>query len=394
MDWQAAIERQKAALRRIVATLIVMVGAVADDDAETLAAERPTLARHRHRALLRLVRPAEAAARRLVIALALAAPTPGAAQAGRADPDARNPAEPGGYPAEPGGYPAEPGAPFAAPRGAKVAVTAAETGATDTRGATASAARAGVPDPASAARLPPRRRAHQPRHPRPSSAILRNGVGTGIVLPAAFRGPAALAPGAGVLPAWAAGAFDAPPPRILRLPLTDPEVRHRVRRRVSRSQPRISVGVFERPRPPLRVPPTPQDRLDATRLVLRIRALAKALDDLPGEARRFRRWQVRHAERVARDRAAQAAANARAAAAAADEARLAAVGIRIVHVANLGLAGVVPPPPPAPLRYRRLSPLRAGRPPGGRRRPTHEIHEVLAETHWLARQALQRSDTS
>ena len=33
------------------------------------------------------------------------------------------------------------------------------------------------------------------------------------------------------------------------------------------------------------------------------------------------------------------------------------------------------------------SPLRPGRPPGHRRKPLHEIDEVLAECHWLAGEA-------
>ena len=46
----------------------------------------------------------------------------------------------------------------------------------------------------------------------------------------------------------------------------------------------------------------------------------------------------------------------------------------------------------------RISPLRPGRPPGlsaaNRRRPAHEIHEVLADVHYFAREALKGPDTS
>lgn len=75
MDWQAAIDRQGTALRRVVAVLVAMLGVGPDPAAAAeLAVDRPSLSRIRHRALLSLVRPAEAAARRLVIALALAVP--------------------------------------------------------------------------------------------------------------------------------------------------------------------------------------------------------------------------------------------------------------------------------------------------------------------------------
>ncbi|MFC3644156.1 hypothetical protein [Aquibium oceanicum] len=259
MDWQAAIERQGAALRMIVAGLVAMVGAGTDPaaDAAALAEERPTLARFRHRALLRIVRPAEAAARRLVIALALAVQAIPSAQA-------------------PGG---------------------------------------------SQAALPPapafvmKRRARRPHGPHP-----------------------------------------------LRLPLTDPERRLRARRVAERDLPRITVpGVVEPLRPRNLPLPAPQDRLDATCLVLRIRALASALDDMDGEVLRFRRWKARNAAALARSRLA-------------DRART------------------------TPARRRqafgRISPLRHGRPPGGRRKPTHDVHSILVEAHALAFWALESPDTS
>jgi hypothetical protein len=70
VDWNAALGRQREALTGILVTLVAMAG------------EAGTLPRHLPRALLRLLRPAEAAARRLVIALAhtLPAPRPGAAR--------------------------------------------------------------------------------------------------------------------------------------------------------------------------------------------------------------------------------------------------------------------------------------------------------------------------
>ncbi len=62
MDWNAAIEKNREALKRILAALVAMAG-LADCRAGTLP-------RHLHRAVLRLLRPAESAARRLVIVAA------------------------------------------------------------------------------------------------------------------------------------------------------------------------------------------------------------------------------------------------------------------------------------------------------------------------------------
>ncbi len=103
MDWNAAIEKNREALKRIVAMLVAMAGlggaaaftsplrggrreASDGGDAEITTPTRqsddcrpplkgevetvPTLPRHLHRAVLRLLRPAESAARRLVIVMA------------------------------------------------------------------------------------------------------------------------------------------------------------------------------------------------------------------------------------------------------------------------------------------------------------------------------------
>jgi len=114
-------------------------------------------------------------------------------------------------------------------------------------------------------------------------------------------------------------------------------------------------------------PPSPDDPIDATRLTLRLAALAAALDDIEGQAERFARRQAR-AARSAHGRPA-----------------------------------------------RRIWPLRPGRPPGGRltrydpaathrdaagaqarntSRRVREIDEILAHAHSLALVALQRPDTS
>lgn len=58
MNWNAAIERNGEALKRILAVLIAM------------ASGEATLPRHLHRAILALLRPTEAAARRLIIVAA------------------------------------------------------------------------------------------------------------------------------------------------------------------------------------------------------------------------------------------------------------------------------------------------------------------------------------
>jgi hypothetical protein len=297
MDWQATIGRHHAALKRVVAAFAALVGVTAGPrpGARAGVEPRPTHARQRHRALLRLVRPAEAAARRLVIVLALALPAQG-----------------------------EP-------------VDAVEPALTT---------------PPS---RPTRKRRHfLPVQPEPTSAFPTSGVGTGIVLPAHWS---------------ASRPQPETPPRALRLPLTDPARRvRRVRRVVARDLPRIwAPGCSAPVRLPPRLPPAPDDRLDATRLVLRIQALADALDDLPREAGRFRRWRVRHLAAIAEARQAEAARGT------------------AIHTARTARA--------AP-RHRRVSPLRSGRPPGGRRKPAHEVHAILAALHELAFDRLAHPDTS
>jgi hypothetical protein len=63
MDWERAIEWNRQVLMRVLAMLVAMAGLVPDG-------EPGTLPRHLHRGVLRLLRPAEAATRRLVIAAA------------------------------------------------------------------------------------------------------------------------------------------------------------------------------------------------------------------------------------------------------------------------------------------------------------------------------------
>jgi hypothetical protein len=85
--------------------------------------------------------------------------------------------------------------------------------------------------------------------------------------------------------------------------------------------------------------------LEATHIGQRLNALIRALDNLPAQARRLVRWQIK------RDAALKAC------------------------------------------RPTRISPMRPGLPPGWRRRRIHEIDEVLRECHGLANDLLCAPDT-
>ncbi|MEO3997414.1 hypothetical protein [Mesorhizobium sp. CAU 1732] len=65
MDWNAAIETNRQALKRVLASLVALAG-ITDGGVDRTA----TLPRLLHRTVLRLLRPAEAAARRLIIVAA------------------------------------------------------------------------------------------------------------------------------------------------------------------------------------------------------------------------------------------------------------------------------------------------------------------------------------
>jgi hypothetical protein len=244
MDWNAAIEKNREALKRVLAMLVAMAG---------LRAPAPTLPRHLYRAVLGLLRPAEAAARRLIIVMA---------------------------------------------RGLVVA-------------------------------LPPLR----PRKPKPERMIRRKTGRAGMPMPSENLAR-----------------------RVPPLPLLDP-LRPwnggRARPVAARSVPRISMLDFNAPFRRLPPPPSPDDPVNAARLALRLEALTSALDDLPGQARRFARWRARRDAAVVQQKEGRDAG-----------------------------------------RIRRVWPLRPGRPPGWRRRPTHDVHEVLNVVHGLAFWALQSPDTS
>ncbi|WP_353644617.1 hypothetical protein [Mesorhizobium sp. WSM2239] len=275
MDWSAAIEKHREALKHILAALVAMAGLGGQftffpqegaSPRGSAQAEKsrlsPALPRHLRLAVLRLLRPAESATRRLIIALA---------------------------------------------RGLVVT-------------------------------LPPPRKAPQTGKTKIVPTILSNGVGTGIAMPSAIPG----------------GSSSACVPRALSLPLFDP-LQHpfRPRGRKQNGVPRISLPGFTQPFPiASRRPPAPDDAVDSGRLGRRLEALASALDDLPRHALRFARWRIRR-DAAARDKE--------------------------PHDAG---------------RIRRLWPLRMGRPPGSRRRPSHEVHEVLTAAHGLAFWALEHPDTS
>ncbi|MDQ6435632.1 hypothetical protein RB623_16360 [Mesorhizobium sp. LHD-90] len=279
MERSPAIDKNWEALKRLLAMLVGMAE----------MGDGVTLPRHLHRAILKLLRPAESAARRLIIAAA---------------------------------------------RGLVVTL------------------------------LPVR-----PRKPKPKSVepILRS-LGIAVTMSNADFARAEAAK--------KAAALRAARPRVLNLSLLDPlKNPFRIHRRhvPARTMPRISGLDFGAQLRPLPSPPSPDDPVNASRLALRLEALAAALDDLPGQANRFARWKARHDAARARDREARAAL-----------------------AQNKQAAGAV--------RFRRISPLRRGRPPGGRLsrydptaihpRNIREIDEILAHAHALAVYALESPDTS
>ena len=117
-----------------------------------------------------------------------------------------------------------------------------------------------------------------------------------------------------------------------------------------RIEPRIHIldydpricALFPTPRPVVEPPPPPDGLASATRLHRRLQALKLALDDLPRQAKHLVRLQQRRKAS------------------------------------------------PWP---KSTTPLRSGHPPGYRRKPIHEVDEVLAACDWLAFEAM-KPDTS
>lgn len=305
MDWDRVIERNREALKRIVAVLFGMAGMTAGADGSL----RPgggegVLRRARRSAVLRLLRPTESAVRRLVIVAA--------------------------------------------------------------RGLAATQARS-----QEAVTLPPR-----PRKPKPdfkaAHAALRR-LGIAVVMSSADFARAAAERRAAEKRAAARAA------RLPTLPLFDPLPRP-FRRRVfyvpAHAAPRILS--FDG-RAPHRLPPPPSadDPVDAAPLARRLVALSRALDDLPGHARRFARWRRRIAASMQNKEARET-----------DMARRS----QSPSPLRAGVRGA------GASRSRRIWPLKPGLAPGlsraASRRPRHEIHEVLKDMQYFAWEALKAPDTS
>jgi hypothetical protein len=233
MDWTLAIEKNREALKRILAMLVAMVAAAnggsaggqftlfpqkGSDASGQAQAEKSklspalTLPRHLHRFVLRLLRPAEAAARRLIVIAA---------------------------------------------RGLVVA-------------------------------LPPPRL----RNTKPKPILNRkNGFGTGVVI---RPGPLpewaqALAPKRSS--SLSLSLLDP----LKHFGVRRRSVKPGAVPRIWSFDDRQLNPLFSRPhRPdPVLLPPTPDDPLDASRLYRRLEAIGRVLDDLPRQAKRLARWQAR-----------------------------------------------------------------------------------------------------
>ena len=133
--------------------------------------------------------------------------------------------------------------------------------------------------------------------------------------------------------------FDPPkrpkPIRVMKVTRLEPRIRF------IEYDPRI-CALFPTPRPVVEPPPPPDGRVSATRLHRRLNALKFALNDLPRQAKRLVRLQQRRKAS------------------------------------------------PWP---KSTTPLRTGHPPGYRRKPIHEVDEVLIACDWLAWEAM-KPDTS
>ena len=105
--------------------------------------------------------------------------------------------------------------------------------------------------------------------------------------------------------------------------------------------PRV-VALWPAPRPVVEPPPPPDGLVSAVRLTRRLQALKSALEDLPHQAKRLVRCQERRK---------------------------------------------------ALLWPKSTMPLRSGHPPGYRRKPIHEVDEILVNCDWLAWEAM-KPDTS
>jgi hypothetical protein len=145
---------------------------------------------------------------------------------------------------------------------------------------------------------------------------------------------------------------------MLTLPLFDPLKRFGCRRTTTLGVPRISTPGVTVPFVIVpRLPPLPDDPVDASRLQARLDALQRALESPDPLVIRMARWQARR-----RMPTADASTNA---------------------VSR-------------EWRMHRVSPLRPGRAPGNsfRAHQRHEVHDILEHAQELAHFALERCDTS
>jgi hypothetical protein len=170
------------------------------------------------------------------------------------------------------------------------------------------------------------------------------------------------------------------PPRIPSLPLLDPLRMPRrwsgwigPAGRIARTVPRISSLDDYATLSPLPPPPSPHDLVSAERIALRLQALAAALDDLPGHARRFARWRARSDAALVRERE---------------------IGGTVAQEQRPRDAGAKTRQAGKPVRFHRIWPLKPGRPPGWRPKSTHEVQYVLEVVHGLAQWALEKPNTS
>ncbi|MCA0422841.1 MAG: hypothetical protein LCH61_05885 [Proteobacteria bacterium] len=144
--------------------------------------------------------------------------------------------------------------------------------------------------------------------------------------------------------------FDPQAPFSVRLPFRPQRDR---RRKTPKTLPRVwALGMPVPVSIPKPKPVSPDDLIDLTKLTRRLTALDRALDDLPGQARRFARWQKRQQ------------------------------------------AGRVTPGSPLRLGPPRGCRLTRFDPGARRRRNVREIDEILIHCHALARYALDYPDTS
>mgnify|MGYP000132658237 CR=1 FL=1 len=245
VNWQKVIDKNRDALLRIVAALFDIAG-LADTP------ESATLPRATRNYLLRILRPAESAARRLIVIAAR------------------------GIAVEVKLLPASP------LRGGRRVASKARQSRVGVR----TADRGDVsPPPGSAAPSALRTVCFSDLPSRGRSKPKRSK--SGIIYPPGYRAPAD---------------GETPTPATASFPLLDPLKRFDFtpRRRYATTVPRvraladISLPVYMRtPEPPAWRPPAPDDEVEAGGVLRRLAALRRALGDIDGQARRLARWQAR-----------------------------------------------------------------------------------------------------